>query len=119
MRRISASVWRPVSSIAPIATSARSGSSAEHALGALGLNDHRRDAARHDRVQLARDPRALAGDGQPRAVLALGRQPGGGALQLRSQDRRARIARPAAHAAPTVNAAPARSPMAAAARSAR
>ena len=75
MRRISASVWRPVSSIAPIAASARARIVGEHAAGALGLNDHRRDAARHDRVQLARDPRALAGDGELRAVLAFGHEP--------------------------------------------
>ena len=47
----------------------------EHAAGALGLNDHPRDAARHDRMQLARDSRALAGDGELRSVLAFGRQP--------------------------------------------
>ena len=47
----------------------------EHATGALGLNDHPRDAARHDRVQLARDSRTFAGDGQLHAVLPFSHKP--------------------------------------------
>lgn len=47
----------------------------EEAAGALGLNDHARNAPRHDRVQLARDSRTLTDDGQLRSVLALSHKP--------------------------------------------
>ena len=109
MRRISASASRPVSSIVSIAASARSGIPVKQASGRFGLNDHRRDRPRDDRMQLASDPRALAGDRQSRASLALGDEPSGGSPQLAVHRPARPMKRPEHHAAIRTNNPPATS----------
>ena len=63
------------------AASVRSGCRDEHGLGALRLDDHHRQAVRHDVVQLAGDPAALGGDRERGALLLLAFEVVGAGLQ--------------------------------------
>ena len=70
-RRISAIAARPVSSIVASTSVGLRALGADRAPLGARLHDHDRDVVRDDVVQLARDPRALLGDGELGVLLAL------------------------------------------------
>ena len=71
MRRISASASRPVCSTTSSASQHLLLVGVEQPPDGRGLDGHHADAVPDDVVELARDPGALLGDGEPRLLLAL------------------------------------------------